>query len=69
MKHISRLNVTHKLLRELDNYFDLYNNSLDKWYGGIKITPDKIRDVLCNTLPHRVLRLSRKAEMARYYDL
>ncbi|KAL4276623.1 hypothetical protein AHAS_Ahas20G0225700 [Arachis hypogaea] len=46
MKHISGLNVTHKLLKKLANSFDLYNSSLYTRYEKIKITSNKIRDVL-----------------------
>ncbi|KAL4375250.1 hypothetical protein AHAS_Ahas05G0263000 [Arachis hypogaea] len=46
MKHFSSLNVTHKLLKELANSFDLYNSSLDTRCGKIRITPTKIRDAL-----------------------
>ncbi|XLT82634.1 hypothetical protein HN873_004387 [Arachis hypogaea] len=46
MRHIPGLNVTHKLLKELANSFDPFNNFMDTWYGVIKITLDKIMDVL-----------------------
>ncbi|KAL4356940.1 hypothetical protein AHAS_Ahas09G0136900 [Arachis hypogaea] len=35
-----------KLLKELAHFFDLCHSCLDTWYGKIKITPTKIRDVL-----------------------
>ncbi|KAL4373001.1 hypothetical protein AHAS_Ahas05G0038100 [Arachis hypogaea] len=46
LSYIPSLNVTHTLLNELANSFDLYENTLITWYGKITITPVKIKDAL-----------------------
>ncbi|KAL4344021.1 hypothetical protein AHAS_Ahas11G0136700 [Arachis hypogaea] len=46
LSHIPSLNVTHKLLKELPNSFNLYENTLITRYGKITITLVKIRDAL-----------------------
>ncbi|KAL4343353.1 hypothetical protein AHAS_Ahas11G0069900 [Arachis hypogaea] len=46
MWHIPAINVPYKLLKELAYSFYLYNSTLDKRYGVIKITPEKIGNAL-----------------------
>ncbi|RYR76390.1 hypothetical protein Ahy_A01g000983 [Arachis hypogaea] len=46
LRHIPKLKVLHKLLKELILCFDLYHGFLDTRYGKIYITPAKIGDAL-----------------------
>ncbi|XLR34980.1 hypothetical protein S83_062880, partial [Arachis hypogaea] len=46
LRHISELNVSHKLLKELILSFDLYHGFLGTHYGKVYITPAKIGDAL-----------------------